>query len=149
MQSIGKILEMNQAKIYSGTPRNQSVSNSATSSPSKHADSQAKRIEVLFSRFAAFYGHVWRSQFKNDGFLKFAKKEWLDALSGFSDTVMNKAILECRDSYELPPTLPQLIQCCRQIRKRHDFYLVKKDYVPAKKEVVIAHLKQCKAFLTK
>jgi len=102
----------------------------------------------LFSRFAAFYGHLWRSQFKNEGFLEFAKKEWCEGLSAFSETVLNKAIIQCREFYELPPTLPQMIACCRQIKKRHDFYVVSHNHVPAQKEVVIAHLKRCKAILT-
>lgn len=81
--------------------------------------------------------------------MEFAKKEWREGLSEFSDTVLNKAIIQCRECYELPPTLPQLIACCRQIKKRNDFYVVSKSHVPARKEVVAAHLKQCKDMLTK
>lgn len=102
---------------------------------------------MLFSRFAAFYGHVWRSQFKDDVFLRFAKEEWLDALSQFSDVILDKSILQCRDFYELPPTLPQLLRCCREIKKQMSFYVVGNTVVPANKALVKACLQECKAKL--
>ena len=119
------------------------------SSHSRDTNKDTKRIDILFSRFAAFYGHVWRSQFKDEGFLGFAKKEWAAALSQFTDATLIKTILHCREAYEMPPTLPQVIHCCRQLKKRNAFYVVKKDHVPVAPEVVMSHLKQCKEFLTK
>jgi len=64
-------------------------------------------------------------------FLKFAKKIWQEALMEFSDSIINKATIECRDFFELPPTLPQLLHCCRQIKKQTTFYVVKNAGVPA------------------
>lgn len=116
-------------------------------STSNATDSSKKRIENLFTRFAVFYGHLWRSQFKSDGFLEFAKKEWLEGLSQFSDDILNQVILECRDHCEMPPTLPQMIGFCRAIKKRSSFYVASNDFVPAQKEVVEANIKQCKAHL--
>ncbi|WP_058529727.1 hypothetical protein [Legionella londiniensis] len=117
------------------------------SSSSSDIRKAERRIDLLFSKFAAFYGHVWRSQFKDEVFLKFAKKEWQEALSEFADSVLTKAILNCRDFYELPPTLPQLMQCCRQIKKQTTFHVVKEGYVPANKELVESCLQRCKEFL--
>ncbi|MBA2649336.1 MAG: Vir protein [Legionella sp.] len=102
----------------------------------------------MFSKFAAFYGHVWRSQFKDEVFMIFAKKEWLDALGEFSEMVLTKAILNCRDFYELPPTLPQMLHCCRQIKKQTVFHVVNESHVPANKAVVEACLQQCKKLLS-
>jgi len=102
----------------------------------------------MFTRFAAFYGHIWRSQFKTDGFFEFAKKEWNEGLTQFSDEVVNKAVIECRDFYEMPPTLPQVINTCRQIRKRSEFYVAGRKSVPATHEIVISNLKQCNEMLT-
>lgn len=102
---------------------------------------------MMFSRFAAFYGHVWRSQFKNEGFLEFAKKEWLEGLAQFSDEAVNHAILNCRDHCEMPPTLPQVIGYCKQIKKRQSFYVACKKKVVVKSEVVELHLQQCKTHL--
>ncbi|HAU0967566.1 TPA: Vir protein [Legionella pneumophila] len=104
-------------------------------------------MENLFTRFAVFYGHLWRSQFKSDGFLEFAKKEWLDGLTRFSDEILNQAIVECRDHCEMPPTLPQMIRCCRDIQKRTTFFVAPKEFTPASQEVVETNIKQCKAFL--
>ncbi|HHX7430291.1 TPA: Vir protein [Legionella pneumophila] len=101
----------------------------------------------MFTRFAVFYGHLWRSQFKSEGFLEFAKKEWLEGLSQFSDDILNQVIIECRDHCEMPPTLPQMIGFCRGIKKRSSFYVAAKDVSSAKKEVVEANIKQCKAYL--
>jgi hypothetical protein len=108
-----------------------------------------KRIDLLFSKFAAFYGHVWRSQFKDEVFLKFAKEEWQEALGVFSDEVLAKAILNCREFYEMPPTLPQVIQCCRQLKKQTFVDIVKETYVPAHPAVVRSCLQQCREFLAK
>ncbi|HAU1457920.1 TPA: Vir protein [Legionella pneumophila] len=103
----------------------------------------------MFTRFAVFYGHLWRSQFKSNGFLEFAKKEWLEGLNQFSDGVLHQAIIECRGYCEMPPSLPQLIGICRDIKKRNNFYVTPKEYTPASKEVVKTNIKQCKAFLFK
>lgn len=121
--------------------------NPTTSSTCKATDSNNKRIENLFTRFAVFYGHLWRSQFKSDGFLEFAKKEWLEGLRQFSDDILNLAIIECRDHREMPPTLPQMIGFCRDIKKRNTFYVAPKEFISARKEVAIAAIKQCKDYL--
>ena len=149
MQHIGKILETNPQKICSGTQTTTKSHSTPMSSHSSDANKESKRIDILFSRFAAFYGHVWRSQFKDEGFLSFAKKEWAAALSQFTDATLIKTVLHCREAYEMPPTMRQVIHCCRQLKKRNAFYVVNKDHVPVAPEVVIANLKQCKEFLTK
>lgn len=96
----------------------------ATSSPSKEAPKVSLRIELLFSKFAAFYGHIWRSQFKEgDGFVVFVKKEWQEGLKDFSDSVIEKAILKCRDFHEKPPTLPEVLSICRDIRREESAFI--------------------------
>jgi hypothetical protein len=101
----------------------------------------------MFSRFAAFYGHVWRSQFKSEGFLEFAKKEWQEGLGEFSDKTIEKAMIFCRDFCDMPPTLPQVIGYCRQIKRNTTFYIVNHE-TPAKPAVVTLHLHRCKEILT-
>lgn len=107
---------------------------------------KATWVDNLFARFAAYYGHVWRSQYSDEGFLAFAKKEWQAGLSGFTETVLDKAVLHCRDFNELPPTLPQLISCCRQIRKNLDFY-VAEETLPANQAIAREHIQRCKELL--
>ncbi|CAM3536178.1 MULTISPECIES: Vir protein [Legionella] len=116
-------------------------------STSTKIDHQSKLIDTLFSKFAAFYGHLWRSQFKSEGFLEFAKREWQEGLSGFNEHIINKAIMQCREYYELPPSLPQMIACCRAIKKRNNFYVVEKEHIQAKQEIVLAQLTKCKEIL--
>ena len=125
--------------------KNQETMSSRSSAASKHS----KRIDMLFSRFAAFYGHVWRSQFKSEWTLDFTKKEWDEGLNAFSDEVVNKAAVHCRDFYEMPPTLPQVIILCRQIKKRNEFYMANTDHKPANATIVNLHLNRCKAILIK
>lgn len=150
MQSIQKILEnVAQVQTCSARPVMSTNQKETMSSSSKDIYKVDKRIDLLFSKFAAFYGHIWRSQFKDEVFFKFAKKEWQEALSEFTDEVLTQAILNCREFYEMPPTLPQMRQCCRQIKKQTFVDVVKETYVPANPAVVLSCLQQCKEFLAK
>ena len=149
MRSVAELLITNpltHSGAQSQETQKMSTSN-PTSSTSNVIDSSKKRIENLFTRFAVFYGHLWRSQFKSDGFLEFAKKEWLEGLSQFSDETLNQVILDCRDHCDMPPTLPQMIGLCRDIKKRTSFYVAPKESKPASKAVVETHIRQCKAHL--
>lgn len=115
---------------------------------------QRKTIDLIFSRFAAFYGHVWRSQFKDERFLEFAKGEWHEGLSQFTDEILYQSIVSCRKFCEMPPTLPQLINFCVEIKKRMIFeseiVMNKKSILPrADYEVARVHLQRCKEILTK
>jgi hypothetical protein len=119
------------------------------SSNSSEAHPKNKVIETLFSKFAAFYGHIWRSQFKSEGFLEFAKKEWQEGLKDFSETIIEKAVIECAKFYELPPTLPQMIIFCREIKKRTIFSVVEKTQTPKNKEIALTQLKKCREILNR
>jgi len=155
MRSAAQILRT-EALIHSGTQKQEIQQSTVKTNISKPTsltcnatDSAKKRIENLFTRFAVFYGHLWRSQFKSDGFLDFAKGEWLEGLSPFSDEILNQVIIDCRDHCDMPPTLPQMIGFCRDIQKRNTFYVAPEKYQPACKEVVKEHIRQCKAYLFK
>lgn len=149
MQSMQKIVETVELRQICSAHQKTMMSQQETmSSSSRNSSNTDKRIDMLFSKFAAFYGHVWRSQLKDEKFLKFAKSEWQEGLSEFTDTVLTQAILNCREFYELPPTLPMMIQSCRQIKKRTSFYIVK-THVSANKAVVTSCLQQCKELLAK
>lgn len=119
------------------------------SSTSRDANSQSKRIDLMFSRFAAFYGHLWRSQFKNEGFLEFAKKEWDEGLRQFGDEALHKAVINFRDFCEMPPTLPQVIGYCRQLQRRNNFYVANRLPVTRRLEAMTVQLNQCKDILNK
>lgn len=80
--------------------------------------------------------------------MEFAKKEWLEGLSPFSDEVVNTAVVNCRDFYEMPPTLSQVINACRQIKKRDDFYVAGKAFTRANPEIVRLNVQRCNEMLT-
>ena len=117
------------------------------STPSSSINHVSKRIELLFTRFAAIYGHLWRSQFKSEEFIKFAKREWEDGLRGFSDQILDKAITETRDFSEMPPTLSQMIRNCRQVRNRCPMKIDNDEDVPRTEAVRLKHLAMCRKFL--
>jgi hypothetical protein len=106
-----------------------------------------KRIDKLFLQFAAFYGQVWRSQFKQDGFILFMKKEWHEALLPYEDRVVELAINTCRSSNQLPPTLPQFIEICKSIRRRDVFIKAVPTTKSTISEVAAKNLLQIKQIL--
>lgn len=79
--------------------------------------------------------------------MEFAKREWQETLSRFSDEIFNQAVLTCRDHCEMPPTLPQLMQICRDIKKRTSFFITQSDFARPDPEVVRMQLQRCKAIL--
>ncbi|HHG8525200.1 TPA: Vir protein [Legionella pneumophila] len=94
-----------------------------TSSTLAPTEEGRKRIDRLFLRFAAMYGQVWRSQFKSDQFLVFVKGEWQQGLFTYADNILDMAIDLCRKNKELPPTLPQFIDFCKNCSKRSSFFV--------------------------
>lgn len=119
MRAIKQITNNQNLPIYSGNRAKTASSMMATpkqqkapaSSTSKNIDTA--RIDRLFGRFGAIYGHIWQSQFKSNDFLKLAKKEWGETLHGISDRNLNLTIEECKKRFEMPPTLPMFYQICR------------------------------------
>lgn len=113
-----------------------------TSTPSPEVKTIARRTHVLFSEFAVFYGHIWKSQFKDDKFLNFAKEKWQKRLDEFDESVLEKAMTECLNQYEMPPTLPQFLKLCRYFLNRHkDLQPSVEAEIPrASKEVARMHL---------
>src|SRR3990167_6282194 len=75
-------------------------------------DSNDKRIDKLFARLSAIYGHVWQSQYKSPDFFDLAKKEWLETLQIITDKNIELAFKTCKERYEYPPTLPAFYQLC-------------------------------------
>lgn len=87
-------------------------------------------------RFAAIYGHIWKSLYKNTEFLNLTKKEWKEALSNFEDKIIEEAICYCREMREYPPTLPQFIDHCKVFERSKvktfvpEYVLEKKPLTP-------------------
>jgi len=106
-----------------------------------------KRIDRLFLRFAAMYGHVWKAQFKNDEFLVFVKGEWQEGLLGYEEKTLDSAIKLCRVNKVFPPTLPQFIDFCEQCSNKNKFFKVEKSLKHQSPEVAKTHLQKIKELL--
>ena len=94
----------NEALISSGNPVN------ADLPKPKLSDHD---IDYLFLRLSAIYGRLWTELYRDAEFLRFAKQEWRQALQVFERETLNRALRRCRESCEVPPTLPKLYQLCR------------------------------------
>ncbi len=73
------------------------------------------RINQLFMRFSAIWGHKFTSPFPTAEAIEVAKAEWLDALRPLSDEQVMAGIEQCRSRCEWPPSLPEFIRHCRGI----------------------------------
>ena len=146
MRAIGQIIQNKPLGTAYGTPASQGLRRKATLSTSSITEAARKRIDRLFLSFTAFYGQLWRSQFKNEEFIEFMKNEWANALNHVEDNFLQEALTHCRNKKEFPPTLPQFIELCRGAKKRTAFR-EKANYKKSRPEVAALHLEKIKAML--
>ena len=148
MQPIKNVLQHHNLSTHSGIAAkvaSKTMKEEATSLNSVDSERLTKRIDKLFLKMAAMYGHVWRSLYKSDAFLAFTKTEWSKGLMRFDDKTVDKALLSCLSNWELPPTLPQFVDCCKAYTKR---MMYEKDVIkPCTPAVAEANLNQIKNFL--
>jgi len=119
-------------------------------SNSDETASYDKRIDTLFVRFAAIYGHFWINNFNDERTIYFAKKEWSEGLKPFTNAIIKEALLQFREKHRFPPRIPEFIACCKdkEARKR----LTTTASEPIKKpspQVAKHHIKMMKAALTR
>ncbi|HRD70436.1 MAG TPA: Vir protein [Legionella sp.] len=76
----------------------------------------------MFIRLGAIYGHIWVSLYQTEKLLAFAKKEWSEGLQAFDNATVKEVLLKCREKSAYPPTLPQFIEYCKEVKKRKDSY---------------------------
>lgn len=167
MQHIKKIVQPKVITISSGSPANQgqtmtSVQNQskslvqshdqpsqqqATSSKSQHTEEEIRRIDTLFLRFAAIYGHLWRSVYKNETQLELSKKIWLENLKKFETKIIKEVLQRCCEAYSYPPSLPQFFECCRELRDKNRGFFIPQEVQKAKPEVAAKYMRQIKTIL--
>lgn len=108
------------------------------------------RIDTLFSRLGAIYGHLWLSLHQNERLLAFAKKEWFEGLQAFDTATVKEVLLKYREKHAYPPTLPQFIECCKSVKKRKEgFSFEARKGVKNSSDVAKKHLRAIREFLTK
>lgn len=107
------------------------------------------RIDRLFVKFSAIYGHIWQSQFKQADFLNIAKKIWSETLAEISDENIDLALKACTKRHEMPPTLPMFYQLCRSYQPKIKVAeVVKKECKPANEKNVETHLKKLREIVS-
>ena len=160
MQRINQVIDESLQQTFTQKPAKASHSTSKTMNPSRdqapmssssgNQEEYDKRMDTLFSRFAAIYGHVWISSYPTEVSLKFAKCEWSDALTRFDNQVMKQALIDIREHNKFPPTLPEFIACCKEKLARRKITTVdKKEIQPTDPKVARKHLKAMLADLTR
>lgn len=150
MQLIKNVIQLHNLSTHSGIAARvepNSLGQTATSSTSVNSERQKARIDSLFLRLAAMYGHVWRSLYKSDAFLAFTKTEWLYGLMQFEDNILDKTLMTCLNNWEFPPTLPQFVESCRAHSKLVRDGKCDRISKPSSPDVAHAHLNQIKAIL--
>lgn len=94
--------------------------------PSKRPPLPDSWVERIFDRMQGMYGSLWLDRWRSgemieqggqrfDRGLLVAKATWADELAGFADQPerLAKALEACRHR-NLPPTLPEFLELCRQ-----------------------------------
>ena len=150
MQTIKNVIQLHNLSTYSGIAARAEPTLSTqtvTSSTSADLERQKRRIDSLFLRLAAMYGHIWRSLYKSDAFLAFTKSEWLDGLIRFEDNIIEKTVMTCLNHWELPPTLPQFVDACKAHSKIGQGGKCSRISKPSSPDVAHAHLSQIKTIL--
>lgn len=109
-------------------------------------EKQNKRIDQLFLRLTAIYGHLWRSLYKNDEFLAYTKREWRSGLEKFDGVVIGKALLYCRQHESYPPSLPLFIELCSSNMRRNNYFKREKK-LKGDRSIAHQYLKQMRHIL--
>lgn len=147
-ENLHQSFSTNNAKTQPSTLKMTPKPQQEKSSSSEEQYDYDKRIDTLFTRFGAIYGHMWANNFQTVQSLKTFRQEWSEALSRFDNSTLKEVLVECRESKRYPPTLPEFIASCKDKVARR---------IPAKpreaqrqiniSEVAISHLKQMKEAL--
>ena len=149
MNHIQKLVQRNHLSIISGNPVNQEPNPhpATTSSVAEHDAEGIAIIDRVFLRLAAIYGNAWRNAYKNNEFLQFTKREWLDGLAGYEEQLLYRAVAVSRENNKFPPSLPEFIECCKYIRNRDSFCYKREAVKPATAKVAEANLAKLKEIL--
>ena len=114
---------------------------------SKSSGECTEQINEMFLKFSIFYGHIWRSQFKNEHYFNLARQQWQEAIIEFEKTTIDEAIEVSIKQRDMPPTLAQFVDCCKQIiRKLAGFYRPE-PVVKANPDVAVENLRKIKSIL--
>lgn len=100
------------------------ASNQAEIISSSSAEVIEPRVERLFLRLSAIYGYLWWNMYQNEELLRITKIEWSTSLKRFDIQILKEALLSYREKKGYPPTLPEFMDCCNELKKRFEPCLV-------------------------
>lgn len=86
-------------------------------------------IANLFKRFQAIWSHKFTSAYPTELILNLALAQWASGLSGFSSSILKKALDEAALTLEFPPTLKEFWDLCSKHKKNDSnaFYVAKDE----------------------
>jgi hypothetical protein len=163
MQKIAQIVINHPLATGSGMPAKQERTMTSIANPQLNqnpsmpkssalaiTEDDRKRIERLFLRFAAIYGHIWKSIYKCESLLHVAKEEWLINLKRFTNKVVKEALANCTEKLSHPPTLPQFISTCKAIENRgKEFFTRESPTIRICSDIAEFNLKKMRNMLLK
>lgn len=120
---------------------------STTKPSSKSSGKCTDLVNKVFLKFSIFYGHIWRSQFKNEHFLNLARQGWQEALDEFDEALIDAVIDESLKQREMPPTLAQFIDCCKQLNHKYTGFYNPEPVVMANPRIAEDNLRKMKLML--
>lgn len=103
---------------------------------SNQAEVIEQRIERLFLRLSAIYGYLWWNMYQNEELLRITKIEWSTSLKRFDIQILKEALLSYREKKGYPPTLPEFMDCCNEIKKRLEPCLVARRSMQSADETI-------------
>lgn len=104
-------------------------------------------VNKIFLKFSIFYGHVWKSLYKNDDYSAYARHEWRVALERFDEKVIDEAVEECLKRQDMPPSLPLFLDFCRQLSHKHSAFYRPEPVEKAHPSVAAMNLGKIRAML--
>ena len=148
MQSVGQLLANKQQPAdFISLTKTRNFQNEEQSSNSENVKNR-KVIEMMFTKFAVAFRHLWLRDLQDDRFNDFAKKEWGKNLKQFSDSVIARVTDICEQQFEFPPTMAQFIGLCKNEVNRQ--YVKKKEpSSPSSPETAAYHLNKMKEILNR
>lgn len=114
---------------------------------SKNSGNYTEIANTIFLKFSIFYGHIWRSQFKNEQYSNLARKQWSETLQEFNEKLIGDSIKDCLENREFPPTLTQFVENCKKLINRNKGFYVPEITNVSSPLVAQKHLKNIKSIL--
>ena len=113
----------------------------------------ARWVERIFERMHGLYGALWQQRWRDgrrgaagEAALLSAKRVWAQTLGGFREEPQCIAgALEACTTLELPPTLPQFVQLCRQMRRARPQAVAVAQVVPVNRQALRQYQSQLRA----